>query len=240
MLEVLHHDDDLVAINKPSGLLVHRSRIDRTATAFALQAVRDQIGQYVYPVHRLDKPTSGVLLFGLSPEAARTLSAAFVERRVQKTYLAAVRGHPPEHITINRPLKPLRDKTTDANAASNPEPQPAVTHLCTRTTSERPFAIGKYATSRYALVEARPETGRMHQIRRHCNGIAHPILGDGKHGDYRHNHYLRDHLGIARLLLHAYHISLPHRGEILTLTAPLPPDFIRALDHLGLNAVEYR
>ncbi|MEM6646972.1 MAG: pseudouridine synthase [Bacteroidota bacterium] len=240
MLDVLYRDDALVAINKPSGLLVHRSRIDRAATAFALQAVRDQIGQYVYPVHRLDKPTSGVLLFGLSPEAARTLNTAFVERRVQKTYLATVRGHPPEEITIDRPLKPLRDKTTDANAAPNPEPQPAVTHLRTLATSDRPFAIGKYPTSRYALIEARPETGRMHQIRRHCNGIAHPILGDGKHGDYRHNHYLRDHLGIARLLLHAHRLTLPHYGERLTLTAPLPPDFTDALDHLGLNAVEHR
>ncbi|GAB5520371.1 MAG: tRNA pseudouridine(65) synthase TruC [Rhodothermales bacterium] len=236
MLEILYQDDDLVAINKPSGLLVHRSRIDRTATEFALQRVRDQIGQRVYPIHRLDKPTSGVLLFGLSPEAARTLNLVFAERRVQKTYLAVVRGHPPTHVTIDRPLKPLRDKTTDAKAAPDPEPQPAVTHLRTLVTSERPFSIGKYPTSRYALVEAKPETGRMHQIRRHLNGIAHPILGDGKHGDYRHNHYLRDHLSIMRLLLHAHQLTLPHCGNLLTLTAPLPADLQAALHQLGLNS----
>ena len=117
----------------------------------------------------------------------------------------------------------------------DPEPQPAVTHLRTLATSERPFPMSKYPTSRYALIEAKPETGRMHQIRRHLNGIAHPILGDGKHGDYRHNHYLRDHLSITRLLLHAHHLTLPHHSDMLTITAPLPDDFRAALTLLGLT-----
>jgi len=103
-LTILFRDPHLIAIDKPAGLLVHRSAIDRRETRFALQLLRDQIGQRVYPVHRMDKPTSGVLLFALHVDAARRMTALFTERRVHKTYLAVVRGHTPVADVIDYPL----------------------------------------------------------------------------------------------------------------------------------------
>ena len=238
VLSLLYRDDHCVAVAKPAGLLVHRSKLDRSATQFALQTVRNQIGQRVYPVHRLDKPTSGVLLFALHPEAARRLTAAFTERQVQKTYLALVRGHLPESGLIDRPLAERLDKTTDARARPGKPPQPARTRFRRLAMAEVPHAVSRYPTSRYALVEAHPETGRQHQIRRHLAGIDHPVIGDGKHGDYRHNRFFREPFGCTRLLLHAAALSIPHpmTGAPLQLTAPLDPDFADVLDALGLDA----
>ena len=115
-------------INKPSGLLVHRSNIDRHETLFALQILRDQIGQHVYPVHRLDKPTSGLLLFALSSEVAAHIAHAFSLNQVQKTYLAVVRGFCPQQGTIDHPLKKQYDKMSNKNKIKSQVSQEAVTH----------------------------------------------------------------------------------------------------------------
>ncbi len=235
-LVVLYQDDELVAVDKPSGLIVHRTYLDRQATAFALQQLRDQLGRHVYPVNRLDKPASGVLLFALDPDAARRAAEAYADKAVEKTYLVVARGHPPDRGRIDRPLKPLRDKRFEAHRTPADEALPAITDFRTLARSERPFSVGRYPTSRYALVEATTRTGRYHQVRRHLNHIHHPVIGDNRHGDYRHNRYVREQLGCARLLLHAAALSMihPYTGAPLRIEAPIPHDFAAAMEALGL------
>jgi tRNA pseudouridine65 synthase len=220
-LPILYQDDYLVAVNKPSGLLVHRSEIDRHETRFALQIVRDQIGQYVYPVHRLDKPTSGVLLLALSSDIARQLSEAFSLRQIQKTYHAIVRGFSPDNGYIDHPLKEELDKYTDKKARQDKPAQSAQTAYTTLARTEIPIMIETYPQSRYSLVECKPETGRKHQIRRHLKHINHPIIGDAKHGRGRHNRYFKEHFDAGRLLLHASRLQLSHpvTGDNLDLQA---------------------
>jgi tRNA pseudouridine65 synthase len=222
-LEILFHDEWLVAINKPSGLLVHRSWIDKDETHFALQMVRDQLGQYVYPVHRLDKPTSGVLLFALDADTARTVSQAFENGEISKEYLTVVRGYTDESGHIDYPLKELHDKMTDARARQDKAPQSAITDYERVATTELPIAVGRYATARYSLVRLRPKSGRKHQLRRHMKHIMHPIVGDTKYGRTEHNTLFRKHFDCHRLLLHAATLTLKHpsNGDVLQISAPL-------------------
>ncbi len=175
-LAILRQDDDLVAVYKPAGWLVHRTGLDAGETRFVMQALRDQLGRRVYPVHRLDKGTCGVLVMGLHAEAARALSQAFEQHRVDKRYLALVRGHAPDRVQVDHALRP-DDAPPDAAV------QPARTALRCLARLELPEASdARFATTRASLVEALPETGRRHQIRRHLKHIAHPILGDATHG----------------------------------------------------------
>ena len=223
-LNILYQDDCLVVINKPSGLLVHRSEIDRHETRFALQLLRNQLGQRVYPVHRLDKPTSGVLAFALSPEMASRITDLWRQRSVDKQYLAVVRGWMPEFIHLDKPMAPPVDKYAK-HEKIRPE-QEAITDFRCLATVEIPVAIDKYPQSRYSLVEATPHTGRKHQIRRHLKHLAHPIIGDARYGKGRHSRYFRDHLHAPRLLLHASQLTIQHplTEQLLTFTAP--PDRI--------------
>ncbi|MEZ4701270.1 MAG: pseudouridine synthase [Rhodothermales bacterium] len=238
VLPVLYHDAHYVAIDKPSGLLVHRTYLDQRERRFALQCLRDQLGRLVYPIHRLDKPASGVLLFALHPEAAQRMTSAFAEKAVEKRYLAIVRGHPDDAGVIDHPLKALRDKRFESPVAAGTPPAPALTRYRTLARSECPFAISKYPTSRYALVEAETETGRYHQVRRHFNHIHHPLIGDQKHGDYRHNRFFREQLGCDRLLLHAAWMRVAHPFEERTIevAAPMPADFAAIASRIGLIA----
>lgn len=234
-LAILYQDEHLVAVHKPAGLLVHRSWIDRRETRFALQLVRDQIGRRVFPVHRLDKPTSGVLLFALDAETARTLGHFFAAGKVEKSYLAVVRGIPPQEGVIDYPLSETYDRHDDPRARAGKTPQSARTRFCTLATVELPFAVGRYPTSRYALVRALPETGRKHQVRRHFKHLLHPLIGDTKYGEGRHNRFFREHFACNRLLLAAVEMTLPHPagGHPFTITAPLESTFARLLDSLG-------
>ncbi len=234
-LDLLHRDEHLVAVHKPAGLLVHRSPIDRRETRFALQLVRDQIGQRVYPVHRLDKPTSGVLLFALSPAVAARLAAAFASGAVTKDYLAVVRGVPPLAGEIDHPLQEEPDRLDGYPDDAPRGVQAALTLYHRLAETELPFAVGRYPTSRYALLAARPRTGRRHQLRRHLKHIFHPIIGDTRHGEGRHNRFFRDALDCRRLLLHAAELAFPHpeSGTPVRVTAPLPADLLDLLDRLG-------
>lgn len=222
----------MVAINKPAGLLVHRSNIDRHETEFALQQLRDQLNQHVFPVHRLDKPTSGILLFALSSPIARQLTEAFSNNNINKTYLAIVRGYCPEQTIIDHPLKHQYDKMTDRQSKKGKPPQQAITHCRRLATIELPFAVDRYPKCRYSLVEAKPETGRKHQIRRHLKHIAHPIIGDPKYGKSIHNHFFSDQLGLRGLLLHAHKISLKHptTDDTINISAPMSEVFERAFE----------
>lgn len=221
MLDILYQDNHIVAINKPHGLLVHRSNIDHHETEFALQLTRDQIGQHVFPVHRIDKPTSGVLLFALDRDTARYLSGAFDNNKITKTYHAVVRGYTPISGTIDHPLS-LQADTYQEKAKNSGETKPATTFYKTLETIEIPVNIEKYPTSRYSLIECMPITGRKHQIRRHCKHISHPIIGDARHGRGRHNRYFKEHLDCGRLLLHASTLKLIHpiNNKTLSINAP--------------------
>jgi tRNA pseudouridine65 synthase len=234
-VDILYQDDHFVAINKPAGLLVHRSAIDRRETRFALQMVRDALGQRVYPLHRLDKPTSGVLLFALHEAMARQAMPLFAENLVKKTYLAVVRGFTQEAGVIDYPLREELDKMTDARARQDKPAQEAVTEFRSLATVELPFPVGRYASARYSLLDVAPQTGRKHQIRRHMKHIFHPILGDTTHGDGKHNQFLRDQFQVRRLLLHAREMSFVHpvSGETVVVHAGLDEDFSRLIGAFG-------
>ena len=226
-LAILYQDDHLVAINKPSGLLVHRSPIDRHETENAMATLRDQLGQWVYPLHRLDKSTSGVLLFALNKPTAQTLNRAFAEQQITKSYLAVVRGFTPETEHIDYPLKHRPDKIADRRDASHKPAQSAVTNYCRLHTAELPYAVGRYPTARYSLLRVTPATGRKHQIRLHLKHVFHPILGDSKYGDGKHNVFFREHFDCRRLLLHAEGLRFehPYSGESIEVIAPLEGKF---------------
>lgn len=234
MLDILHRDAALVAIAKPTGLLVHRTVLDRRETEFAVQILRDQIGQPVHPVHRLDRGTSGVLVFALDRAAARFLSDAFAAQRVEKTYLAVVRGWPAERGSVDHPLKRQPDDAEWVDPRAQLLPQAAVTHWRRLTTAELPIAGDRHPTTRCALLELTPETGRRHQIRRHMKHAAHPILGDATYGKGPLNRAFAAHTGCARLLLHCARLVLPHPdGSALDLAAPLAGDFAALVRALG-------
>ena len=210
MLEILYQDEVLVAVNKPAGMLVHRSWLDRHETQFVMQTLRDQIGPRVYPIHRLDRPTSGVLLFALNSEIAHKLCQQFEQKQIEKQYLAVVRGYVTGHGEIDYPLKVQLDKIADKFSQPDKAPQSAVTFYEGLQTVEMPYGVGRYATSRYSLVRLIPQTGRKHQLRRHMKHIFHPILGDTQYGDLHQNRALMEHTGCARLLLHAEKLTFVH------------------------------
>ena len=231
-LPVLFRDDTLVVVHKPSGLLVHRSLIDRHERRFAVQILRDQLGQRVHPVHRLDKGTSGALVFALDRDAARTLANDFSQRRVAKTYLAVVRGWPAECGEINHPL----DAIEDALIAQSPaEPKPSLTRFRTVAKVELPHRVDRYPTTRYALVELHPESGRRHQLRRHLAHASHPIVGDSTYGKGRHNRLFAELFGVRRLLLACVRLEFAHplTRHMLAIDAPLAADFAAVLQRLG-------
>jgi len=210
MLDILYKDEHLVIVNKPSGLLVHKSPIDKGETQFALQMVRDQIGEYVYPVHRLDKPTSGVLIFALSSEVAKLLSDDFRANLIKKEYMAVVRGYTEYEALIDYDLKVILDKKADRDRSDNKEPQSAQTYYERLAILELPFPVSRYPVARYSLVKFFPKTGRKHQLRRHAKHILHPIVGDTKYGRTEHNNLFREKFHCHRLLLHANRVSFTH------------------------------
>lgn len=217
MLPILWRDDHLVLVHKPAGWLVHRTGLDAGETRWVMQVLRDQLGQRVWPVHRLDKGTCGVLAFALQADAARALGQAFADGRVSKRYLALVRGWPADEQRVDHPLKP---DDAPAQAAA----QPAVTRFKTLRRWDWPEAAdGRHASTRLALVQAEPLTGRRHQIRRHLKHIAHPIIGDATHGKGPLNRWWAERLGRQRLWLHAWQLTLPHpvTGEPVTVNSGL-------------------
>ncbi|SUA43792.1 putative psedouridine synthase [Neisseria zoodegmatis] len=222
MLEILYRDSRCIAVNKPAGMLVHRSWLDSHETRFVMQTLRDQIGRRVYPVHRLDRPTSGVLLFALDSESANRLTQQFTEKTVRKTYWAVVRGYLHGKGRIDYPLKEEADKIADPFADPDKPAQPAVTDYRCLAQSEQPFSsAARYPTSRYSWVELTPHTGRKHQLRRHMKHIFHPIVGDTTHGDNAQNRAVAAHTGTTRLMLHARTLAFdsPENGSRINVCA---------------------
>jgi len=217
-LEILFVDAHLVIVNKPSGLLVHRGWANDDDVA--MFRVRDMLGAHVYPVHRLDRGTSGALCFARTREAAATLTASFESRQVDKRYLALVRGEPAASGTIDHPLP----KGVEKSAAPR---VPAVTHY---------QLVARSTVDRCSLVLALPETGRGHQVRRHLRHLGHPLVGDVNYGRGEINRRYRAEYGLHRLALHALSIAFEHpvtRARV-AVSAPMPDDLGLALERLAL------
>lgn len=226
MLDILYQDAHLIAINKPNGLLVHRSPIASDTAEFALQMLRDQIQQKVYPAHRLDRKTSGLLLFTLDKEMDSKMQTLFAEKKVAKSYLAIVRGFTAEAETIDYALR-----------KENGMLQDAISHYRTCAQAELDIPMGNHPTSRYSLVEVRPETGRMHQIRKHMAHIFHPIIGDRPHGCNKQNKLWKERFAMDSMMLHAHTLRFQHpiTEQEVFIEAPLLPEFHRVLDLLNIS-----
>ncbi len=217
-LEILHVDEDVVVVHKPSGLSVHRGWDDDRDVA--MFRVRDALGgAHVFPVHRLDRGTSGALLFARSSAVAAILAEAFAKGSVDKRYLALVRGSPPDDGVIDYAIQ---------KNEGGPR-VPAVTRFTT---------VGRSTVDRCSLVLATPETGRLHQVRRHLRHIDHPLVGDVRHGSGSINRHYRATYGLHRLALHASHLAFDHpthAGERVAVDATLPEDLAGPLRALGLS-----
>lgn len=225
-IPILYRDAHLVAVHKPQGLLVHRN-VHAGREPFLVQVLRDQLGARVYPVHRLDRPTSGLLIMALSPDMAAVLARQFASRVVEKTYLAVVRGFIPETGSIDSPLMAASGSAHEAR-----------TDFERLTTVELPKPIGRYSTARFSLVRVWPRTGRTHQIRRHFAHIRHPVIGDVLHGDGRQNRFFREHFGLHRLLLASVGLGFRHpsNGENQHLRCPLAEEVTELFQRLGWTA----
>lgn len=223
-LEIIYSDAHLVAINKPPGLLVHRSKYADEARVFAVQELRNQLGTHVYPCHRIDRKTSGVLLFALNETANKLMQQLFATNQVKKNYLAIVRGHTPDQGTIDYPLTNDKGKFQDA-----------ITHFSTLQKAELDVPFGKFPTSRYALVEACPQTGRMHQLRKHFAHIFHPIIGDRPHGCNKQNRLFKERWQMTEMLLHARQLEFTHPLSSMPVSISAHPgtEFQRMVTLMG-------
>lgn len=226
ILDIIYHDKHLVAINKPHGLLVHRSSIANDVTEFALQILRDQLNRHVFPAHRLDRKTGGVLLFALDKETEKLMQTQFMDNKVSKKYLAIVRGHTPDEQDIDYPLR-----------KENGTLQDAFTHYKTLARTELDVPLGNHPTSRYSLVQAQPQTGRMHQLRKHFSHIFHPIIGDRTHGCNKQNKLFKERWQMETMLLHATQLCFTHpiTGAQIIIEAPLQDEFLRVLDFMAMS-----
>ncbi len=210
-IDILYRDADVVVVNKPAGIVVHRSEMARDSDV-AMMRTRDAIGSHVWPVHRLDRQTSGALAFALTEQSARSLREAWDEGQVQKTYLALVRGSPLDHVLVDYAIPKAEDRPK----------VDAITEVWT-------LARGEWCS----LVMAIPKTGRYHQVRRHMAHLRHPIANDSNYGTGWFNRKVRQEGGLMRMGLHAHTLGLPDREVIV---APLPEDFLMALERLKIAA----
>jgi len=212
-LETVYESDDLIAINKPHGLLVHRTNMAKDAKEFALQMVRDMVKHKVFPCHRIDRKTSGVLLFAKHTEANRAIQQLFRSGMINKTYQAIVRGHVQSSMAIDSPLK-------DGSIS-----KAATTEITPLKHYSLPIQTDRYPTSRYSLLEIKPKTGRYHQIRKHLAHIRHPIIGDRPHGCNKQNRYWKQHHNMVTMMLHAQELVFTYREEGIKIQAEPSAEF---------------
>lgn len=224
-LEIIYEDDDLVAINKPHGLLVHRSSIAADVEEFALQILRKQLGDeyYLYPIHRLDRKTSGVLLFGKHSEIVPIMKKQFDNRSIKKVYKAIVRGWLSGEALIDYPVKNDRGNAKEA-----------ISTYVSEALFEIPLAHGKFETSRYSLINLEPKTGRWHQLRQHMNHLRHPILGDRPHGCSKQNRLWKSTYGMTKMMLWAKEMTFTHprKNSTIHIEAKASDEWNRVLDIL--------
>jgi len=203
MFQIIYEDEYYVVVDKPAKLLVHKTGLSRD-TVFLLQELRNQLGYHIHPVHRLDRPTSGLIIFAKSKEALTEMSKLFIEREIEKKYLAVVRGWLGDGV-INKELRKMTE-----NSGAVGEYVEAITNYKELKRYEIPFLIDKYPKSRYSLVELSPKTGRYHQLRRHMKSLSHPIIGDTTYGKSKHNNFFKETIGLDRLMLIANSLEFIH------------------------------
>jgi len=223
-LEIIYRDENLIAINKPHGLLVHRSEYSGVADEYAVQKLRNMLDQKVHPCHRIDRKTGGVLLFSFNTDYNRLMQQQFAANEIKKKYLAVVRGFTEDSGIIDYPLTNESGKT-----------QEAITEYKTLQRAELDVPFGKFETSRYSLVEVTPQTGRMHQIRKHFAHILHPIIGDRPHGCNKQNRMFKEKFNLTTMMLHALELEFihPQSKEKIKIIADLHPEFIRIMNLMG-------
>ena len=238
-LPILFQDEHIVVINKPEGLLVHRTHLDKQEEEAVVQRLRDQIGQWVFPVHRLDRATSGVLVLALSPAVARDFGTQFENHKIEKTYHALVRGHLASRGNINYPLAKINEVKGSARAKVAGTEKAAETHYKTLTHFTLPMAVSRYDEARCSLVEITPRQGRKHQIRRHFKHIFHPLIGDTRYGCRHYNALFKLDSLPKRMFLHALNIRFFHpiTHQIMDIKAPYPDSFTGTITWLNTHGL---
>ncbi|MBD3638194.1 MAG: pseudouridine synthase [Crocinitomicaceae bacterium] len=226
--ELLYEDSELILVNKPSNLLVHHSHYARNIREESLVQLLRQRGD-IYPVHRLDRKTSGIMVFARNQSSAKFLQDQFERNEITKTYFALVRGYVEAQGSVDTPVK-------NEDTGKYRE---ALTHYESIAQVEADFPVAPYPSARYSLLRLTPKTGRMHQLRKHMNKIAHPIIGDTKYGNRHHNHTFKDRFGHSRLYLHAHKLSFTHpeSGQKLTFKAGFPKFWKEDLTVLGFQEI---
>lgn len=234
LLDILYQDEHLVVINKPSGLLVHRTQLASQETDAVVQRLNSQLGKWVYPVHRLDRGTSGALVLTFCAETARHLSEQFSQAKVNKSYLCVVRGHPDETGTIDYPLAKLNENKGQSRFKIEGTEKEAITHFKCLSSFTLNHSVSKYSTTRCALLEVKTEQGRKHQIRRHFKHLRYPLIGDTRYGCRHHNKLFRQLDQPQRLMLHASTLIFTHPVSLETVNcmAPIPESFSHFIQYL--------
>ena len=219
-LEIIFEDSYFICVSKPNNMLVHHAKHSRNVAeeTSLLQLIIDKTGLKVFPIHRLDRKTSGIILLAKETQFVSKFQDLFTNNEIQKTYYGVVRGFSPEAKTIDSPVK-----GRDANVHKE-----ALTHLKTLEQVTLDIPVKPYDSSRYSLVELSPKTGRMHQLRVHSNKISHPLIGDAKYGDKNHDVMFDENFGWKNMFLHAGKLEFihPFTSEKLTLKATFPKDWI--------------
>ena len=226
-LEIIFEDEYLLCVHKPNNVLVHHAFHSRNVAEedSLLQLIKNELGIKVYPIHRLDRKTSGIILLAKETHFVSKFQELFTNNEINKTYFGIVRGFSPETKTIDSPVK-----GRDANVHKE-----ALTHLKTLEKVTLNIPVKPYDSSRYSLVELSPKTGRMHQLRVHSNKISHPLIGDPKYGDKNHNLMFEENFGCTNMFLHAGKLDFKHpfTTEELTLKATFPKDWITLFDEFS-------
>jgi len=226
-LEIIFEDPYFICVNKPNNVLVHHAHHSRNVADedSLLQRIKDEIGLKVYPIHRLDRKTSGIIILAKEKEFVSKFQELFTHHDIQKTYFGVVRGFAPETKTIDSPVK-----GRDANVHKE-----ALTTLKTLEKITLNIPVKPYDSSRYSLVELSPKTGRMHQLRVHTNKISHPLIGDAKYGDKNHDTMYHKNFGWSNLFLHAGKLEFTHpfTSEKLILKATFPTDWIALFEEFS-------
>lgn len=209
-LEVIFEDEYIICVNKPNNVLVHHAHHSRNVADedSLLQLIFNHKKIKVYPIHRLDRKTSGAILLAKNKEIVSKFQKLFTINEIQKTYFGVVRGFSPDSKIINSPVK-----GRDAKVHKE-----ALTYLKTLANIVLNIPVKPYDSSRYSLVELSPKTGRMHQLRVHSNKISHPLIGDPKYGDKNHNLMFENNFDMKNMFLHAGKLEFKHPFTLKSLS----------------------
>ncbi|MBJ7538202.1 pseudouridine synthase [Marinomonas transparens] len=240
-LEILFQDEHLIAVNKPAGLLVHRTELAKEEEDAVVQRLRDQTGQWVFPVHRLDRGTSGVLVMAFSPDIARQLAAQFAESQTRKTYHCLVRGFCDKSGVIDYPLAKLNEKKGRSRFKIVGTEKAAETSFLSLAQYQLPVPVSRYDNTRLSWLEVTPKQGRTHQIRRHFKHQLHPLVGDSRYGCRHINKVIKDIWSEDyRLMLHASKLEFTHPAtkEVKMLNAGFDKKITTVLDRLSAYRYE--